>query len=64
MAFNSSTQEAEAGGSLEFGASLVYREHSKTARATQRNPVFGKNIYPHSNALRYTGLDLFTDVQT
>jgi hypothetical protein len=38
-AFNPSTQEAEAGGSLEFEASLVYRVSSRTARATQRNPV-------------------------
>ena len=33
-AINSSTQEAEAGGSLEIEASLVYRGSSKTARAT------------------------------
>jgi hypothetical protein len=37
-AFNLSTQEAEAGGS-EFVASLVYIVSSRTARATQRNPV-------------------------
>jgi hypothetical protein len=37
-AFNPSTQEAEAGG-FEFEASLVYRVSSRTARATQRNPV-------------------------
>ena len=30
---------AEAGGFLEFEASLVYRVSSRTARATQRNPV-------------------------
>ena len=36
--FNPITQEAEAGGSLEFKASLVYRASSWTARATQRNP--------------------------
>jgi hypothetical protein len=34
-AFNPSTQEAEAGGFL----SLVYRVSSRTAKATQRNPV-------------------------
>jgi hypothetical protein len=38
-AFNPSTREAEAGGSLEFEASLVYRVSSRTARAIQRNPV-------------------------
>ena len=34
-----STREAEAGGFLEFEASLVYRVRFRTARATQRNPV-------------------------
>jgi hypothetical protein len=38
-AFNPSTWEAEAGGSLEFEACLVYRMSSRTARATQKNPV-------------------------
>jgi hypothetical protein len=38
-AFDPSTREAEAGGFLEFEASLVYRVSSRTARATQRNPV-------------------------
>jgi hypothetical protein len=42
-AFNPSTWEAEAGGSLEFEASLVYRMSSRTAIATQRNPVSKKN---------------------
>jgi hypothetical protein len=41
-AFNPSTQEAEAGGFLEFEASLVYRVSSRTARAIQRNPVLKK----------------------
>jgi hypothetical protein len=36
--FNPSTWEAEAGSS-EFETSLVYRVSSRTARATQRNPV-------------------------
>jgi hypothetical protein len=40
-AFNPSTQEAEAGG-FEFKASLVYKVSSRTARATQRNPVSKK----------------------
>jgi YHS domain-containing protein len=39
--FNPSTQEAEAGGSLEFEVSLVYRVSSRTVRATQGNPVSG-----------------------
>jgi hypothetical protein len=38
-AFNPSTWEAETGGISEFEASLVYRVSSRTARATQRNPV-------------------------
>jgi hypothetical protein len=37
-AFNPSTREAERQIS-EFEASLVYRVSSRTARATQRNPV-------------------------
>ena len=40
LTFNPSTQEAEAGGISEFEASLVYRTISRTARATQRNPVW------------------------
>jgi hypothetical protein len=39
QAFNPSTREAEAGRSLEFKASLVYRVSFRTAKATQRNPV-------------------------
>jgi hypothetical protein len=39
LAFNPSTWEAEAGGFLSLKASLVYRVSSRTARATQRNPV-------------------------
>jgi hypothetical protein len=38
-AFNPSTWEAEAGRFLEFEGSLVYKVSSRTARATQRNPV-------------------------
>ena len=38
---NPSTWEAEAGG-FEFEVSLVYRVSSRTARATQRNPVSKK----------------------
>jgi hypothetical protein len=40
--FNPSTWKAVADGSLEFEASLVYRVSSRTARATQRNPVLEK----------------------
>ena len=42
-AFNPSTWEAEAGGFLEFEASLVYKVSSRTARATQGNPVSKSN---------------------
>jgi hypothetical protein len=35
-AFNPSTQEAEAGGSPEFEASLLYRGNSRTTRVSQR----------------------------
>jgi hypothetical protein len=38
-AFNPSTHEAEAGRSFQLVTSLVYRVSSRTARATQRNPV-------------------------
>ena len=42
-AFNHSTWEAEAGGFLSSKiCSLVYRVSSRTARATQRNPVLKK----------------------
>jgi hypothetical protein len=37
--FNPSAWAAEAGGSLEFEAHLVYHESSSMARITQRNPV-------------------------
>ena len=37
--YNSSTCEVEAGGSLEFEASLVNRVSSSTMRATQRKPI-------------------------
>jgi hypothetical protein len=40
QAFNLSIQEAEAGGSLEFEASLVYRVSFMAIRATQRKPVW------------------------
>jgi hypothetical protein len=39
QAFNPSTQEAEAGRFLSSRPSLVYKVSSRTARATQRNPV-------------------------
>ena len=39
---NSSTWEAEAGRISEFKASLVYQVSSRTAKATQRNPVLKK----------------------
>jgi hypothetical protein len=51
-AFNPSTWEAEAGGGRrisEFEASLVYRVSSRTARATQRNPVLNPPTPPKKN---------------
>jgi hypothetical protein len=36
--FNSSTWEQRQADLCEFKASLVYRENSRTTRATQRNP--------------------------
>jgi hypothetical protein len=50
--FNPSTWEAEAGGFLEFEASLVYRVSSRTAKAIQRNPV--SNIPPPPPAKQTT----------
>jgi hypothetical protein len=49
-AFNASTWEAEAGVGVgsEFEASLVYKVSSRTARATQRNPV-SKNKNKNKN---------------
>jgi hypothetical protein len=41
-AFNPSTREAEAGVFLQAEAGLVYKVSSRTARATQRNPVSKK----------------------
>jgi hypothetical protein len=40
-AFNPSTWETQAGRFCEFEASLFYRVSSRTASATQRNPVSG-----------------------
>jgi hypothetical protein len=41
-AFNPSTPEADIGKSLKFKVSLIYRASSRTARATQGNPVSKK----------------------
>jgi hypothetical protein len=41
-AFNPSTREARGRQISEFEASLVYRVSSRTAKATQRNPVSKK----------------------
>jgi hypothetical protein len=46
-AFNPSTREAEAGGFLS--SSLVYKVSSRTARATQRNPVSKNQPPPKKN---------------
>jgi hypothetical protein len=40
--FNSGTREAEMQADFEFESSLVYRVSSRTAKATQRNPVSKK----------------------
>ena len=37
--FDPSAQEAEAGESLEFQVSLIYKVSSRTAKATKKNPV-------------------------
>jgi hypothetical protein len=37
----------------EFKDSLVYRVSSRTARATQRNPVSKKPTYKYLNILNY-----------
>jgi hypothetical protein len=42
--FNPNTQEAGAGKSLEFEASMVYSASSKTAKATQRSHIMKKQI--------------------
>jgi hypothetical protein len=39
QAFECSTEEAEVVDICEFKTSLLYKEDSRTARATQRNPV-------------------------
>ena len=46
--FDPRTQEAEAGGS-QLKESLVYTVSSKTAKATQRNPVLKKKIKQNKN---------------
>jgi hypothetical protein len=40
--FNPGTQEAEADGSLEFEANLIYRGSYRTAMAIHRNPLLEK----------------------
>jgi hypothetical protein len=42
-AFNPSTQEAETSRSLSLRPASVYKVSSRTARATQRNPVSKNN---------------------
>ena len=61
-AFNPSIWEAEAGRFFEFEASLVYRVSSRTARATQRNPVWKKpkpnQTKPKPNSITVNNLQL------
>jgi hypothetical protein len=64
MPLNPSTWEAEAGGFLssggrgrrisEFEASLVYKVSSRTARATQRNPVSKNQNQPNKTPNKQT----------
>lgn len=49
--FEPSTWEAEAGESLEFKATLIYRVSSRAARGTQRNAVSKNNNNPHLSNL-------------
>ena len=51
-AYNPSTREAEAGGFLSSEASLVYKVSSRTARATQRNPVSKNKIQKKPKLLK------------
>jgi hypothetical protein len=58
--FNSSTGEAEGGGSLKLEASLVYKASSKTVRAllTQRNSVLKKqNTHTHTHTHTHTQIN-------
>jgi hypothetical protein len=52
-AFDPSTREAEAGG-FRVEASLVYKVSSRTARATQRNPVLKKQNKTNKNKKQKT----------
>jgi hypothetical protein len=57
--FNPSTWEAEAGEFLSLRPALVYRVSSRTARATQRNPVSKnktKQNKTKQNKTKQTGL--------
>lgn len=49
--FNPSSWEAEAGKSIKFKTSLVYKASFRTSRATQRNP-FSKNQNPKQNKIK------------
>jgi hypothetical protein len=57
-AFSPSTRESEAGGFLSSKASLVYRVSSRTARATQRNPV-SKNKTKKPNKQKFIYLYIY-----
>ena len=48
-AFNPSIREAVAADLCESEANLVYRANSRTARATQRNPVLEKKKKDNRN---------------
>jgi hypothetical protein len=53
-ALNLSTRGAEAWQIFEFEASLVYKVSSRTARATQRNPVSKKQKNKKTNKTNKT----------
>ena len=54
--FNLSTGEAEAGRSLEFEVSLVYRISSRTAKAPKKNPVPKNKINNNNKKVSIVGI--------
>ena len=69
--FNPNTWEAEAGDPCEFNASLIYRVSSRTAKATQKDPVPKEKKIPGSfrlgwlwwSGLASPGLRMYPDSQ-
>jgi hypothetical protein len=54
--FNPSTREAEAG---ELETSLIYKVSSRTARATQKNPVSKKKKITHAHSKKMYHLSMY-----